>query len=455
MPQAARLQDPIGHSPTMNWLLRGVVIGAAIGLSAVAIAGTGGLAAVAVVGGLVAGGAGVGEVLSTLSGVEKEVTGKITGPCSPNVFTNGKAAARAMVDFTTCDKHSGTLPIATGSATVFINNMPAARVSDKISCSAVITVGSSNVFIGGGTRETNPITPENLVPPVVHGVMLVAGLGAGVVLVGPIAAGLGLGAGMLGGWAGAAAGAKMFGQDSDGQKLLGLGGSLIGGIVGTKGGTMLSGALFPTPTTPVAGIMRGGVPGMKAAAANAAEEAQAAAQARVDRRLAQDAAREPEFVPDKKDGKFTDVRKMLKDYVGEETGGKFEGSKVKYLDEVERLDYQLTVKDGKLYDAKGKLFDTAGSKTLASGEGKAIFVMDESGVIYASKVHGMGVFHHSSFLGGKPVAAAGEVVVQNGVLTGVNRKSGHYLPTHKQLRQFVYQLREDGVDMQGVNIGAF
>jgi len=30
MPAAARLTDPIGHSPTMSWLLKGLLIGAAI-----------------------------------------------------------------------------------------------------------------------------------------------------------------------------------------------------------------------------------------------------------------------------------------------------------------------------------------------------------------------------------------------------------------------------------------
>lgn len=106
MPQAARLGDPIGHTKPGD--------------------------------GSKGGGGG-------------DVTGKIIGPCSGNVFTNGIKAARAHVDETMCSKHdSAPPPITTGSPKVFINGLPAARVSDKTACGAFITDGSPNVFIGGG-----------------------------------------------------------------------------------------------------------------------------------------------------------------------------------------------------------------------------------------------------------------------------------------------------------------
>ena len=60
------------------------------------------------------------------------------------------------------------------------------------------------------------------------------------------------------------------------------------------------------------------------------------------------------------------------------------GAGVKYLADEERGAYQLLVKDGKIYDADGNLFDTWGAMTVHSGQGRAIFVMDESGNLYAS-----------------------------------------------------------------------
>ena len=236
MPAAARISDPIGHSPTMNWLLAGLLAGAAIAVVGVAIIGTGGLAAVAIVGAGAAAGAGLGEVMSTMSWAPKEVTGMIAGVCSINVFTNAIPAARAHLDMVMCSKHAGPpIPIATGSGTVYINGMPAARVDDKTGCSAVITKGSSNVFIGGGTVQTDTINPENLVPGWVHAALLVVGVGAAVVLAGPVIAIGGLIGGVAGALGGGWLGGKVFGEGSDGQKWSSLAGSFVGGFLGAKG----------------------------------------------------------------------------------------------------------------------------------------------------------------------------------------------------------------------------
>ena len=146
-----------------------------------------------------------------------------------------------------------------------------------------------------------------------------------------------------------------------------------------------------------------------------------------------------------------DLKKMDPQFLGEETGAVW-GSKVKYLDDAERLKYKLNIKDGKLHNATGAPFDTSNARS-AFGGNNAIFVMDEYGSIYASTIHTPGKFHHSSFLSGKPVAAAGELVVENGALMNVTRRSGHYQPTANQLEQFLGKLRESGVKLDNVKIG--
>ncbi|NHZ66087.1 PAAR domain-containing protein [Massilia genomosp. 1] len=106
-------------------------------------------------------------------------TGKIIGSCSGNVFTNGIKAARAHVDKTICSKHDqAPPPIATGSPKVFINGLPAARVGDKIACGAFITDGSGNVFIGGGSVQTDPIVRNGMVTPLLVRALAVAEAGA-------------------------------------------------------------------------------------------------------------------------------------------------------------------------------------------------------------------------------------------------------------------------------------
>ncbi|MCX7111601.1 MAG: PAAR domain-containing protein [Proteobacteria bacterium] len=237
MSKTARLGEPIGHSPTMNWLLAGLLIGAAVAIAAVLIVGTGGLAAAAIVGATAATGAGIGEVVSTMSWVPKEIAGAILGACSPNVFINSKPAARAHLDFVQCSKHAGPpMPIATGSDSVFINSHPAARDGDKTSCGGDITDGSANVFIGGGSVQTDIINPEELVPGWVHMTLLAVGMASAIVLAGPFVAAFGLVGGMGGGYFGAWLGGKLFGVGSDGQKWTMLGGAFISGMLATKGG---------------------------------------------------------------------------------------------------------------------------------------------------------------------------------------------------------------------------
>ena len=235
MPAAARLTDPIGHSPTMSWLLKGLLIGAAIAVTGVLIAGTGGLAAVAIVGGAAAMGAGLGEAMSTMSFAPKEVSGAISLIGSTDVFINGLAAARAHVDMVLCSKHPGPpIPIATGSGQVYINGQPAARVDDKTGCGGDITKGSGNVYIGGGTQQTDTINPENLVPEWVHVSLLVVGVGSAIVLAGPVVAIGGLVGAFAGGYGGSWLGGKVFGEGSDGQKWSAIAGSFLGGFLGAK-----------------------------------------------------------------------------------------------------------------------------------------------------------------------------------------------------------------------------
>ena len=136
-------------------------------------------------------------------------------------------------------------------------------------------------------------------------------------------------------------------------------------------------------------------------------------------------------------------------------GKHFGGSKVKYLTEAERAAYKLSIKDGKLYDANGKLFDTSDAASVfGGGQEKAIFVMDEFGDIFASKTQVVGKFHHSSFLAGKPVAAAGEIEVVDGVIKTVTQRSGHYRPDPEYVQQFVRELKTMGVNTSKINIEA-
>jgi len=78
------------------------------------------------------------------------------GPGSVNVLIGGMPAWRATADFHACPLVTGTVPhvggvVAMGSATVLINNLPAARQGDMIVESGppnTIAVGCPTVLIG-------------------------------------------------------------------------------------------------------------------------------------------------------------------------------------------------------------------------------------------------------------------------------------------------------------------
>ncbi|MFD6449220.1 hypothetical protein ACFWF3_00445 [Nocardia sp. NPDC060220] len=119
--------------------------------------------------------------------------------------------------------------------------------------------------------------------------------------------------------------------------------------------------------------------------------------------------------------------------------------RVAYLDESLRQRTRLYIVDGKIYTADGKLFDTSSGTTAWGGAGRAIFVMDEHGNLYASNYHEPGLFHHSSFLSGGNVAAAGELAVIGGELQMLTDSSGHYRPSRGHTMQAINLLRNMGI----------
>jgi len=243
MSEAARVGDPIAHTSALTGLIGGLLAGAVLGAVMVS---TGGLAAVAVIGAAASGGALIGEVIGGLS-IFTSNTGTITTG-SPDVYTNGRPAARATLSVVLCAKHAPPPLVAEGSSSVYINGMPASRVGDRTTCGAKINAGSSNVFIGGQTVQTEEIDDE--VPGWLRNTIMGVGLGGAVALVGLGVVGpgvlvVGLVGGTVGGAGGHWLGGKWFGEGSDGQKLTMLAGALIGGLAGMRGGRRLD-VRYPT-----------------------------------------------------------------------------------------------------------------------------------------------------------------------------------------------------------------
>lgn len=128
-------------------------------------------------------------------------------------------------------------------------------------------------------------------------------------------------------------------------------------------------------------------------------------------------------------GNHYETKRLIDKYT---SGNSVEFEKgVKYLTEKEREVYEVFVQHDKIVDVNGNLMDTNGSVSIIEGENpftsnKAIFVISEKGNIYISKTYELGKFHHSSFLAGKPVAVAGEIFIEKGIIKEITDGSGHY-----------------------------
>lgn len=118
---------------------------------------------------------------------------------------------------------------------------------------------------------------------------------------------------------------------------------------------------------------------------------------------------------------------------------------IKYLGPQERENYEYIIVEGKIIHLQTQLpLDTN------SGE-KWIFVTSASNRLYAGEKK-KGKFHHSSFLAGGATLAAGRLDVDNGTLKIISPYSGHYRPSEESLKSFLSFLKENGVDLDTVEI---
>lgn len=147
-----------------------------------------------------------------------------------------------------------------------------------------------------------------------------------------------------------------------------------------------------------------------------------------------------------KESKYSKLKEMDPYFDGENKPGSkawgMFGAQVRYLSDEEKTAYEIFERDGLLVDKNGVPIDSG-----SESNGKFMFVMDPQGRVYAGS-HKLMEFHHSSFLAGKPVSAAGELELIDGKVVGHSRSSGHYKPSPEHHGQFLSEMAERGVDMQ-------
>lgn len=116
---------------------------------------------------------------------------------------------------------------------------------------------------------------------------------------------------------------------------------------------------------------------------------------------------------------------------------------VQYCNPTERDSYKLTLGNN-IRTASGEVFSTAEMSTAFSGRGWAIYVIDFDQNFYSNS-HVINQFHHSSFLAGAPVLAAGELAVDAGRIVALTNKTGHYKAGARELASALGILEASGV----------
>lgn len=124
-------------------------------------------------------------------------------------------------------------------------------------------------------------------------------------------------------------------------------------------------------------------------------------------------------------------------------------TRVEYCNAKQRKNYELKFvsdrEDGQVtvqYAASGRVLHT-------DERSKWIFVMDLAGRLYLNRKR-KGRFHHSSFVAGAPIFAAGKVIVKNGVIIAIEPHSGHFKPRLENLLALCSMLAKHGVDIDDI-----
>ena len=147
------------------------------------------------------------------------------------------------------------------------------------------------------------------------------------------------------------------------------------------------------------------------------------------------------------------AQQRLKNLGLEGTQAELEGYRVQYLrGEQQRAQYRVNLGKRLIGETSKTPLDTEQMTSYGSGEGYGVFVLSPSGEFYVGE-HRIQRFHHTSFLAGGEVRAAGEVKIQKGKLLEITNKSGHYKPTEEHTLALLDHLASNGVPLRGVRLG--
>jgi len=118
-----------------------------------------------------------------------------------------------------------------------------------------------------------------------------------------------------------------------------------------------------------------------------------------------------------------------------------QGNNVIYLTPQQRANYELRPRTGQLFRKDGII---PADTTLFYGKRALLYVISPDKKIYCGRGARF-ILHHSSFLAGEEVIAAGKLMTSNGKVIFMSNNSGHYRPSAEHLLQAAQHFHDLGV----------
>lgn len=160
---------------------------------------------------------------------------------------------------------------------------------------------------------------------------------------------------------------------------------------------------------------------------------------------------EPDYVPGKSLKNNIPLEELL--VVNEDSKNVDKSKNTLYLNSIERAEQRVHIHGG-VFKQNGTIFDTSDMISHNKPGYAAFTLIAPYGElsVFSHKLIEKGRIAHSSMNAGRPVLAAGEIKIEQGVITAITTHSGHYKPSLLALYRAIEHFSHNGVAVSNIKV---